>query len=62
MSTESYFEVELVNRLQTVVEKQRGNIKKVEQANIEFKSDNEEVKVELKAKGLKMNENDVLCS
>ena len=53
MSTESYFEVELVNRLQTVVEKQRGNIKKVEQANIEFKSDNEEVKIELNAKGLK---------
>ena len=43
MSTESYFEVELVNRLQTVVEKQRGQIKKLEQSNIEFKSDNEEV-------------------
>ena len=40
---ESYFEVELVNRLQTVVEKQRGQIKKIEQSNIEFKSDNEEV-------------------
>jgi len=44
VSTESYFEVELVNRLQTVVEKQRGNIKKVEQSNIEFKSDNEELR------------------
>lgn len=41
---ESYFEVELVNRLQTVVEKQRGQIKKLEQSNIEFKSDNEELR------------------
>ena len=32
-----------MNRLQTVVEKQRGQIKKLEQSNIEFKSDNEEV-------------------
>jgi len=44
VSTESYFEVELVNRLQTVVEKQRGQIKKLEQSNIEFKSDNEELR------------------
>lgn len=43
VSPESYFEVELVNRLQTVVEKQRNQIKKLEQANIEYKSDNEEV-------------------
>ena len=43
MPPESYFEVELVNRLQTVVEKQRNQIKKLEQANIEYKSDNEEV-------------------
>merc|ERR1712141_719154 len=41
---ESYFEVELVNRLQGVIDKQRGNIKKVEQANIEYKSDNEELR------------------
>ena len=41
--TESYIEVELVNRLQSVVEKQRGQIKKLEQSNIEYKSDNEEV-------------------
>jgi len=41
---ESYFEVELVNRLQSVVEKQRGQIKKIEQSNIEFKSDNEELR------------------
>ena len=54
MSTESYFEVELVNRLQTVVEKQRGQIKKLEQSNIEFKSDNEEVtlKFEISFNGL----------
>ena len=44
-SSESYFEVELVNRLQSVVEKQRGQIKKLEQSNIEFKSDNEEVRI-----------------
>ena len=41
--TESYFEVELVNRLQGVIDKQRGQIKKIEQSNIEYKSDNEEV-------------------
>ena len=40
---ESYFEVELVNRLQSVIDKQRGQIKKIEQSNIEYKSDNEEV-------------------
>ena len=45
VSSESYFEVELVNRLQSVVEKQRGQIKKLEQSNIEFKSDNEEVRI-----------------
>lgn len=42
-SPESYFEVELVNRLQSMVDKQRGQIKKFEQSNIEYKSDNEEV-------------------
>ena len=41
--TESYFEVELVNRLQGVIDKQRGQIKKFEQSNIEYKADNEEV-------------------
>ena len=41
--SESYFEVELVNRLQSVIDKQRGQIKKIEQSNIEYKSDNEEV-------------------
>ena len=39
--SESYFEVELVNRLQSVIDKQRGQIKKIEQSNIEYKSDNE---------------------
>ena len=43
LSSESYFEVEIVDRLQSVVEKQRGQIKKLEQSNIEYKSDNEEV-------------------
>ena len=42
-ASESYFEVEIVEKLQSVVEKQRGQIKKLEQSNIEFKSDNEEV-------------------
>ena len=32
-----------MEKLQSVVEKQRGQIKKLEQSNIEFKSDNEEV-------------------
>lgn len=41
---ESYFEVELVNRLQSMVDKQRGQIKKFEQSNIEYKSDNEELR------------------
>merc|ERR1712141_376619 len=41
---ESYFEVELVNRLQGVIDKQRGQIKKFEQSNIEYKADNEEVR------------------
>merc|ERR1712141_376456 len=41
---ESYFEVELVNRLQGVIDKQRGQIKKIEQSNIEYKSDNEELR------------------
>jgi len=41
---ESYFEVEIVEKLQSVVEKQRGQIKKLEQSNIEFKSDNEELR------------------
>merc|ERR1712066_673064 len=41
---ESYFEVELVNRLQGVIDKQRGQIKKFEQSNIEYKSDNEELR------------------
>ena len=43
-----------MNRLQTVVEKQRGQIKKLEQSNIEFKSDNEEVtlKFEISFNGL----------
>jgi len=41
---ESYFEVEIVEKLQSVVEKQRSEIKKLEQSNIEFKSDNEELR------------------
>jgi hypothetical protein len=45
VSSESYFEVELVNRLQSVVEKQRGQIKKLDQSIIEYKSDNEEVQL-----------------
>jgi len=43
-ASESYFEVEIVEKLQSVVEKQRGQIKKLEQSNIEFKSDNEELR------------------
>ena len=55
--TESYFEVELVNRLQGVIDKQRGQIKKFEQSNIEYKADNEEVYIHYICS--KKNQNDV---
>ena len=41
--SETYFEVDLVNRLQTVIEKQRGQIKKLDQKVLDYKTDSEEV-------------------
>ena len=40
---ESYFEVDLVNRLQSVIDKQRGQIKKSDQNVLDLKTENEEV-------------------
>ena len=42
-ASETYFEVDLVNRLQTVIEKQRGQIKKLDQKVLDYKTDSEEV-------------------
>jgi hypothetical protein len=41
--SESYFEVDLVNKLQGVIEKQRGQIKTLDQSILDFKAENEEV-------------------
>ena len=41
--SESYFEIDLVNKLQGVIEKQRGQIKKLDQSILDFKAENEEV-------------------
>ena len=43
--SESYFEVDLVNKLQGVIDKQRGQIKKLDQSILDFKAENEEVNV-----------------
>ena len=42
--SESYFEVDLVNRLQTVIEKQRSEIKNLDQAIMDYKAETEEVR------------------
>jgi hypothetical protein len=39
----AYFEVELVNRLQSVIEKQRSQIKKLDQSVLDVKTENDEV-------------------
>ena len=44
MFSETYFEVDLVNRLQTVIEKQRSQIKKLDQKVLDYKTDSEEVR------------------
>ncbi len=41
---EAYFEVDLVNRLQTAVEKQRGQIKKLDQSALDLSTENEELR------------------
>lgn len=43
--TEAYFEVDLVNRLQSVIEKQRGQIKKLDQSVLDLKIENDEVSI-----------------
>ncbi|XP_071747911.1 RILP-like protein homolog isoform X13 [Lepeophtheirus salmonis] len=43
---DSYFEVELVNRLQNVIEKQRIEIKSLDQKILDLKTENEEVKIQ----------------
>ena len=43
--SESYFEVDLVNKLQGVIDKQRSQIKKLDQSILDFKAENEEVNV-----------------
>lgn len=42
--SEAYFEVDLVNKLQTVIEKQRSQIKKLDQKVLDYKTDSEEVR------------------
>ena len=42
--SESYFEIELVKKLEVVIEKQRNEIKKLDQSIIDYKSENEEVR------------------
>lgn len=41
---ESYFEIDLVNKLQGVIEKQRGQIKKLDQSILDYKAENDELK------------------
>ncbi len=45
--SESYFEVDLVNKLQGVIDKQRSQIKKLDQSILDFKAENEEVNLTL---------------
>ena len=40
---ETYFEIELVKKLEIKIEKQRNEIKKLEQSTIDYKTENEEV-------------------
>jgi len=40
---ESYFEVDLVNKLETVIEKQRSQIKKLDQSVLDYKTENDEL-------------------
>ncbi len=42
--SESYFEVELVNRLQSAVEKQRAQIKKLDQSVLDYRTQNDELR------------------
>ena len=42
--SEAYFEVDLVNRLQSVVDKQRSQIKKLDQSVLDVRTENDELK------------------
>ena len=42
--TESYFEVDLVNKLETVIEKQRGQIKRLDRSVLDFQTENDELR------------------
>jgi len=41
---ESYFEVDLVNKLETVIEKQRSQIKKLDRSVLDFQTENDELR------------------
>ena len=41
--SETYFEIELVKKLEITIEKQRNEIKKLDQSVIDYKAENEEV-------------------
>lgn len=41
---ESYFEVDLVNKLETVIEKQRNQIKKLDRSVLDFQTENDELR------------------
>jgi len=41
---ESYFEVDLVNKLETVIEKQRGQIKRLDRSVLDFQTENDELR------------------
>ena len=43
--SETYFEIELVKKLEIKIEKQRNEIKKLEQSTIDYKTENEEVSI-----------------
>ena len=41
--SESYFEVGLVNKLETVIEKQRNQIKKLDRSVLDYQTENDEL-------------------
>ena len=43
--SETYFEIELVKKLEIVIEKQRNEIKKLDQSVLDYKTENEEVSI-----------------
>ena len=49
---ETYFEIELVKKLEITIEKQRNEIKKLDQSMIDYKAENEEVSHKFSLSGL----------